>query len=82
MADLDAAFMQQVLDVAQRERVTHIVHNREADDFETGLEVPGSGEIGHLTRLGEYPFPLKELAPTTPPDVVRADAKLAVVLLV
>ena len=82
MADLDAALMQQVLDVAQRQRVADVRHYRQADDLGTGREVPESGEIGHLTRLGDYPFLLKELALTTPPDVVRADAKLAVILLV
>jgi hypothetical protein len=82
MADLDAEFVQMILDVAQQARVTDIEHDRQADDFGTGIEVPGSGDIGHLTRLGDSPFLLKEPALTTPQDVARADAKLAVLLLV
>ena len=38
--DLDAALMQEILDVAQRQRVADVEHHRQADDLWAGLEVP------------------------------------------
>ena len=72
MTYLDAAFVQEVLDVAQRERVTDIEHHRQADDFGTSLEGPEGGALGHLTRLGGKVSPLKEFALTAPGDEVRS----------
>jgi hypothetical protein len=66
MADLDAALMQEVLDVAERERIADIEHHRQADDFGARLEVPEGGALGHLARLGDSPILLKEFALTTP----------------
>jgi len=43
MADVEAALMHEVLDVAQRERVTDGEHHRRADDLWAGLEVPEGG---------------------------------------
>jgi hypothetical protein len=40
VADLDAAFVQQILDIAQRQREPHIHHHRQADDLGRGFEVP------------------------------------------
>jgi hypothetical protein len=39
MADLDAALLEEVLDVAQGQRETDIHHDSQPDDFRTGLEV-------------------------------------------
>ena len=38
MGDVDAALMQQVLDVPKRQRVADIQHHREADDLMARLE--------------------------------------------
>ena len=66
MADLDAPLMQEVLNVAQRERVADVEHHCQADDFGAGLEVPEGGVLGHFTRLGGKVIPLKEFALTAP----------------
>ena len=39
VADVDAALMQQVLDVPKRQRVTDVQHNRQADDLGARFEV-------------------------------------------
>ena len=33
MADIDAAFMEEIIDIAQRQRKTHIHHSCQADDL-------------------------------------------------
>ena len=71
MADLDAPLMQEVLDVAQRERVADIEHHRQADDLGAGLEVAEGGALDHLTRLGGKVSPLKEFAMTTPRGTIK-----------
>ena len=55
MADLDAALVQEVLDVAQRERVSDIEHHGQADDLGAGLEVPEGGALGHLREARRQP---------------------------
>ncbi len=60
MADLDAALMQEVLDVAQRQRVADLQHHRQADDFWAGLEVTERGALVHLFRLDDGPAGLKQ----------------------
>jgi len=39
MADFDATFVEQVLDVSKRQREPHVHHDREADDLGRRLEV-------------------------------------------
>lgn len=47
VGDVDTAFMQQVLDVAQRQRVTDIHHHRQTDDLGRRLEVAEKGGVWH-----------------------------------
>jgi hypothetical protein len=47
MRDIDAAFMQQILDVPKRQRLTDIHHHREADDLGRGLEIPENAGVAH-----------------------------------
>jgi len=47
MADLDAVFVQQVFDVAQRQRETDVHHNRQTDDLGARLEIAEGGALGH-----------------------------------
>ena len=58
VADLDAALVQQILNVAQRERVSNIDHHGQADDFGAGPEVPEGAALGHPARLRDRPASL------------------------
>jgi hypothetical protein len=40
VADVDAAFGQQILDLAQRQRIPDVHHHREADDLGGAVEAP------------------------------------------
>ena len=51
VADIDAALMEQVLDVPKRKRKPDIEHHREADDLGAGLEVAEGGSFAHLATL-------------------------------
>ena len=64
MADVDAALVQQVFDVAERQREPDVHHDRQADDFGRGLEVPERGTLGHPGRLASQVGSLKEFALT------------------
>jgi hypothetical protein len=39
MADVDPALGQQILDVAQRQRVLHVHHHDQADDIRRAIEI-------------------------------------------
>ena len=39
MTDVDAALVQQILDVSQRDRETNVQHHRQADDLLARLEI-------------------------------------------
>jgi hypothetical protein len=47
VADLDAALVQQILDVPERERETDVHHHRQADDLGRRLEVLEGAGFGH-----------------------------------
>lgn len=49
VADIDPAFMQQVLDIAERKREPDIEHQGQANDLGAGLEVLEGGSFGHAT---------------------------------
>ena len=57
VADIDTALEQQVLDLAQRQRVPDIHHHREADNFGRAVEI--SEGIFHRRRLWNGPSRLK-----------------------
>ena len=38
MANINATFMQDIFNLAEAQRVTHVIHNRQADDFGRGFE--------------------------------------------
>lgn len=59
VADLDAAFMQQVLDIAQRQRKTDIRHHHQSNDIRARLEVAERGTLDHRARLCLRPAALK-----------------------
>ena len=51
MADLYAAFVQQVFYIPQRQREPDIKHHGKADDLWTGFEVLEGGAFGHNQTL-------------------------------
>ena len=59
VADLDAAFMQQILHIPQRQRETHIHHHRQADDLWRRLEIPKGAVFCHSQTLRDIPARLK-----------------------
>jgi hypothetical protein len=57
VADLDASLVQQVFEVAQRQREPDVEHYRQTDDLGAGLEIPEEGTSDHLGRLKNRPAP-------------------------
>lgn len=52
VADVDAALLQQVLDVSQRKWKPDIWHNRQADDLGRRLEIADRVGFGHSPTMG------------------------------
>jgi len=52
MADIGAALTQQIFNIPQRERKSHIHHNRQADDLWASLEVLEWVAFCHPEMLG------------------------------
>jgi hypothetical protein len=65
VADIDAAFEQQIFNLPQRQRIANVHHHREADDLGGAVEVPKG--IAHRRRLRIAPPELKPIALTSPP---------------
>ena len=55
VTDVDAALVQQVLDVAKRQREPNGHHHRQADDLRTGLEKAKRRALGHDRKLRGRP---------------------------
>ena len=55
MADLDAPLVQEILDIAQRQREADVEHHRQTDDLGAGLEVAKRRAFGHALRLAGRP---------------------------
>ncbi len=60
VADDDAPFVQEILDVSKRQREAHIHHHRAADDLGRRLEIAERGALGHSRTL---PTPLPRRKP-------------------
>ena len=60
VADLDAPFMQKILDIPERQREPHIEHHREADDLGARFEVLEKGAFCHARTLPSAITCLKE----------------------
>ena len=75
MANVDAALMQQVLNIAERQREADIHHHRKLDDLGRCLEV-AEWISGHGASLDPSPCPLNRAVPLTMPDEPsKLDAK-------
>ena len=57
--DIDASFVEQVLDLSQGEWKSNIQHHREADDLGRAIEI--TEEIVHRRRLGDLTSRLKPI---------------------
>jgi hypothetical protein len=54
--DLDAALVQQVLDIPQRQRIPDVHHHRQADDLGLRLEVAEDARVAHARKaIGSPP---------------------------
>jgi hypothetical protein len=63
VADIDAAFMQQVLDIPKRKRKPYIHHNGQANDLGARLELAeGAAAFGHPERLSGRPARLNKFS--------------------
>jgi len=61
MADVDASFVQQVLDIAERQGKPDVHHNRQADDFRAGPKILEWGVFRHPKTLRDHPAPLNRI---------------------
>ena len=59
MTDVDTAFVQQILDLAQRQRIADVHHHRQADHPRETIEI--AEWISHPTTLRTKPAPPKSL---------------------
>jgi hypothetical protein len=62
MADVDAAFMQKIFHIPQRERKPHIHHNSQADDLGARLKITKGGTFCHPATLSTRPARLKQVS--------------------
>src|SRR5271157_365468 len=65
MADVDPALGQEILDVAQRQRVLHVHHHDQTDDLRRAVEI--SERVAHNLML-PYPDTARKIALTMPWD--------------
>jgi hypothetical protein len=63
VADVDTPLSQQILDVTQRERISHVHHHHETDDLRRAVEI--SVRIAHGLKLPRRDA-LRALCLTTP----------------
>jgi len=63
MADVDPALRQEILDIAQRQRVSHIHHHHQANDFWRAVEIPE--RVAHGSKLPQ-PGKAQEIGLTEP----------------
>lgn len=74
MADIDAALVKQILDIAQRQREPHIHHHRQADDFLAGLEILEWITFRHPDEIGRRQ---RRLNPSSFDKAIRLAAGLS-----
>ncbi len=67
MADFDAAFVQQILNIAERQREPNVQHHRQANDFRAALKALERVRFGHVQTLRGRPARLnRNLSDKTP----------------
>ena len=80
MANINTALVQQIFHISKRKWITHINHNRQADDFGRRLEVAERGVICHPETLNCHPNRLKLVSSdrTVPYSLIFLAFRLAV----
>ena len=63
VADIDTPFVEQVLDVAKRQREPDVQHHRQPDDFTARFEIAKWIPFGHFEVLQNRPARLKSVCP-------------------
>ena len=71
MTDIDAAFVQQILDISKGQRETDVHHHRQADNLTARFEVAKWVRFGHPVRLRNHPARLKIICSDSAPERVR-----------
>ena len=66
VADIDATFMQQILDIAKGKLKPDIHHHSKADDLGAGFEVAKGAGFCHLARLGRRPARFNQVSSDRP----------------
>lgn len=56
VTNVDPAFVQNVLDLSQAERISDVIHHRQFDDLGAGFEILERGAAGHKLRLNHPKF--------------------------
>jgi hypothetical protein len=69
VADVDAAFMQKIFHIPQRERKPHIYYNGQAANLGASLEVKKGGTFCHPERLGGRPTRLNKISSDSAPVI-------------
>ncbi len=69
MTDVDTALMQQILDIAERQRETHVHHDRQPDDLATGSEILERVVFRHPEALRDRLAPLNRIPSDNAPMV-------------
>ena len=72
VADVDAAFVQKILNIPQRERKPHIHHHSQADDLGARLEVTKGETLCHRERLGDRPARLNRFCSDSAGEALTA----------
>ena len=67
MADIDAAFVQQIFHIAKGQRETDIQHHRQADNLAARFEIAKWIRFGHPERLRNHPARLKQISSDSTP---------------
>ncbi len=59
MTDIDAALVQQILDIAKGQRETDVHHNRQSDNLTARFEIAKWIRFAHIQTLRDRPARLK-----------------------
>jgi hypothetical protein len=73
MADVDPALGQEIFDIAQRQRVSHVYHHDQTNDLRRVVEI--SKRVAHGPRLSR-PEPTRAFALTEPTGLMAKPADL------
>ena len=70
VADIDAAFVQQILDIAERKGKANVHHDRQANDLRARLEVAKGAAFCHPATLSARPAHLNKFSSDSAPKCI------------